>query len=472
MKNSIKCFVIVFYFFSSPHLLFAQNIKLTWKDLDHMKEYQLTTGNEGHFLHNTEVFSPDDEWIVYDTRNIDSQIARNCCIKMVNVKSREIRLLYKTKHQTKYGPGVAAATFDPVKNEVLFIHGLSNCDSANPYSETRRTGVAVQIDHPEVPIFMDARNVYPPFTPGALRGGTHAHTWSGDGKWISFTYNDAIMAQLAKNDKNKKDMRMVGVMAPYGPVKVKEFPSGENNNGIMFTTIVTQVTGNPKPGSDEIEKAHGDGWVGKEGYVRKDGKRQKRAIAFLGDTRDSADNLLTEVYIVNVPENITSALPGESLAGTKYSRPMPPKGTKQKRLTYTADRKFPGIQGPRFWMRSTPDGSRLFFLMKDDHGVVQFYAISPNGGVINQITHNSFSVSTTFNVSPDGKFLAYGSGNNIYVTEITTGITKEITNDAPDKYSRVSNVNWSNNGTMIAFNRKVPSGNNAYYQIFLLQLKP
>jgi hypothetical protein len=51
--------------------------------------------------------------------------------------------------------------------------------------------------------------------------------------------------------------------------------------------------------------------------------------------------------------------------------PLSPKGCTQRRLTFTAQRKFPGIQGPRHWLRSSPDGSRIAFLMKDDAGVVQ-----------------------------------------------------------------------------------------------------
>ena len=49
-----------------------------------------------------------------------------------------------------------------------------------------------------VPIFIDARDVTAPFTPGALRGGTHAHAWSGDGKWISFTYQDAALIPVRR----------------------------------------------------------------------------------------------------------------------------------------------------------------------------------------------------------------------------------------------------------------------------------
>lgn len=446
----------------------AQRKETNRNALHHMKEYQLTHGNKGHFLHNTQVFSAGDEWIVYDTRNNDSHIAENCCIEVINLKSKETRLLYKTDHSTPYGPGVAAATFDPVKDEVLFIHGLSNCNAVKPYSATRRTGVVIDINHPGIPIYKDARDVTAPYTSGALRGGTHAHTWSGDGAWISFTYNDAIMARLSQEDPNVKDIRMVGVMAPFGPVKVVNDSSKENNDGSMFSAVVTGVTENPKPGSDEIEKAYADGWVGNNGYKRKDGSIQKRAIAFLGDTRDANNHLVTEVFIVDVPEDITRSLKEHPIEGTEYSRPAPPAGTKQRRLTYTADRKYPGVRGPRIWMRSAPDGSSLYFVMKDDEGLIQFYAVSPLGGAIKQITHNAFSVTTTFNVSPDGRFLAYGSDNNIYITAIKTGNTQKVTNDRSDA-GEVSSVNWSNDGKMIAFNRKVPSGRGDYFQIFILR---
>ncbi len=371
---------------------------INWKDLLSMKEQQLTVENKGHNLHNTQVFSPDDRWIVYDTRNDETRIDQNCCIQMVNINTREIRLLYTTAHQSVYGPGVGAATFNPIEQKVLFIHGLLNCDSSRPYGIDRRTGVAIETAQPGLPVFMDARDVVPPFTPGALRGGTHAHTWSADGKWVSFTYNDAVMAELGKKDKKVKDLRMVGVMAPYGPLEVKKAPDGENNDGKMFTVVVTRITENPAPGSDEIEKAYEDGWIGTNGYVRLDGTRQKRAIAFLGDTRDSANNLLTEVFITDVPDDITKAVPDNPVEGTEKSRPMPPAGTKQRRLTFTADRQYPGVQGPRHWMRSKPDGSLIFFMMMDA-GITHHFSGYPHADAMQKALDVEAKVGIKVNVS-------------------------------------------------------------------------
>src|SRR5690606_964702 len=169
--------------------------------------------------------------------------------------------LYRTESQTAYGPGVGAATFSPLDDRVLFIHGIRNADINRPYGVTRRTGVAVDIDRPGHPVFMDARDITPPFTRGALRGGTHAHSWSGDGQWISFTYNDYVMEQLAKTASGVRDLRTVGIMVP-GTVKVPFDGSLENNSGICFSVVVTDVTENPEPGSDAIDKAFDECWIG------------------------------------------------------------------------------------------------------------------------------------------------------------------------------------------------------------------
>ena len=57
--------------------------------------------------------------------------------------------------------------------------------------------------------------------------------------------------------------------------------------------------------------------------------------------------------------------------GRSRGRPSagrPRRGAPSSRLTFTSDRKYPGIQGPRHWLRSSPDGAHIAFLMKDDEG--------------------------------------------------------------------------------------------------------
>ena len=428
---------------------------------------QLTFDNSGHTIHNTECFSPDDQWIVFDTRNNDTMISSTGTISMVNTQTGEIHELYHTKHQTEYGPGVGAATFSPAANRVIFIHGIRNSDKDNPYGFTRRTGVAIDIDKPFHPIFMDARDVTPPFTPGALRGGTHAHNWSADGKWISFTYNDYIMQQLEKKDSSVKDLRTVGVMVPGHPVHVPADSSEENNSGEMFSVVVAKVTKNPKPGSDEIDKAFDEGWIGTKGYKKNDGKWQRRAIAFQGEITNADKTKKTEVFVVDLPDDLTKANPGKPLEGTITSRPNVPAGVVQRRITHTTN----GIEGPRHWLRCTPDGNLIAFLSKDDKGIIQLFGVSPNGGKISQLTFNSYSIQGPFNFSPDGNYLAYLADNSVFVTEIKTGKSQGLTDRCSNEENVTGSVVWSNNCSMLAFNKYVKDKKTGelFLQIFLIK---
>ena len=419
---------------------------------------------QGHTLHNTQVFSRDGQWLVYDTRNDDSQIGSTGSIALVNVKTGEIRELYRTEHQTEHGPGVGAATFSPMVDRVLFIHGIRNADESKPYGMTRRTGVAIDIERPQHPIFMDARDITPPFTTGALRGGTHAHSWSGDGEWVSFTYNDYVMEQLAKADSSVRDLRMVGVMVP-GQVGVVDDPALENNSGERFSVVVTSVVENPTPGSDEIDRAFDECWIGANGYIKSDGSRQQRAIAFQGDVRDASGNTVTEVFVVDLPSDLTQAEAGYPLEGTPTTRPHVSKGVKQRRVTYTQH----GVEGPRHWLRTTPDGGLILYLAKDEAGIVQLFGVSPNGGQPRQLTNNPFPVQGPFNIRPDGQWVAYPADHSIFITALSTSKTLRITERFSDEDRPIGAPNWSPDGRMIVYNRYIAQAGGRFLQVFLLK---
>ena len=457
-------FCLMFFVCSTILQAYSQSPFLSEKKFTVM---QLTHDNGGHTIHNTECFSPDDQWIVYDTRNNDTMIASTGNISMVNTQTGEIRELYHTKHQTLYGPGVGGATFSPVTDRVIFIHGIRNSDKNNPYSFTRRTGVAIEIEKPFHSIFMDARDITPPFNPGALRGGTHAHNWSADGKWISFTYNDYIMQQLEKKDSSVKDLRTVGVMVPGHPVHIPYDTSNENNSGEMFSAVVANVTQNPKPGSDEIDKAFDEGWIGAKGYQKSDGKWQHRAIAFQGEVTNDDGTKKTEVFVADLPDDLTKANPGKPLEGTTTSRPNVPAGVTQRRITFTTN----GIQGPRHWLRCSPDGNLLGFLSKDDKGIIQLFGVSPDGGKITQLTFNSYSIEGPFNFSPDGNRVAYLADNSVFVTEVKTGKSKRLTPRSSDEEQVTGSVVWSNHGSMLSFNKYVKDKKTRelFLQIFIIK---
>ncbi|HTF28520.1 MAG TPA: DUF3748 domain-containing protein [Flavitalea sp.] len=428
-------------------------------------EIQLTSGDRGFCINHTKCFSPDDKWIVFDSRNDDSQIIWTGTIGLVNVDTCEIKDIYHTTNQTEFGPGVGAASFFPVGGRVLFLHGIRNASAKNPYGFTRRSAVAIDINDPFIPIFMDARNISPPFTAGALRGGTHAHSVSGDGKWISFTYNDFILEQLSKENNMVRDLRTVGVMMP-GSVTVNTGDAFENYSGEMFSAVVTEVTENPAWGSSEIEKAFDETWIGVNGYIKKDGNRQLRAIAFQGNVRDEKGNLKTEVFIADLPDDISRARPEKPLEGTEVTRPNVPDGVLQRRITFSQS----GLQGPRHWLRSTGDGSMIAFLSVDEKKIIQIFGVSPEGGDVSQLTVNPFPVQSPFNMSPDDRYVAYVADNRIYITDLLKSETRNLTGRFSESEMPVGAPVWSNDGQLLAYNRYIENEGGRFLHIFLLKV--
>jgi len=441
-----------------------------------VNEEQLTFDYKGHYLNSAQCFSPDDKWIVYDTRVDPEKIGSTGTIEKVNVETGQMVVMYTAPNQMLHGPGAGAVAYNPVKNRILFTRGLLNCNFLRPYGYRRRVGVMVDGSAPMKAIGADARDVTPPFTPGALRGGTHEHTWSGDGKWISFTYHDAILGQLEKSGRRRLDVKTVGVSAPIGPVKVDRDAEGENNDAAMFSVLAVRVAPNPKADSNEIERAYNQSWVGAGGYLRPDGTRQKRAIAFQGIVVDDAGERVSEVFIVDLPDRIDVPGPRGPLEGTPTTRPMPPKGAIQRRLTFNTRRKYPGIQGPRHWLRSSADGKWIAYLAKDDKGVAQIHLVSPNGGKDVQLTHNEWPVASSFNWSPDGRYIAYVMDNSVFVTDTRGGKTFGKSTRMTRRYGERRKpdelgVAWSNRGDRIAFCRRINHAGINYPQIFILTLR-
>ncbi|HEX2477204.1 MAG TPA: DUF3748 domain-containing protein [Lacipirellulaceae bacterium] len=430
------------------------------------KEVQLTDRPGGHILTNINVWSPDGRWIVYDTRS-DSAGEKfdGRTIEIVNVETREVREIYRSQN----GAYCGVATFSPTSNQVAFILGPENPTDDWTYSAWHRRGVIVDIERPGIARAIDARDITPPFTPGALRGGTHVHVFSGDGEWISFTYEDHVLATLdaAGRHAHHFNQRNIGVSTPERPVRVpKDHP--RNHDGEMFSVLVSSTINEPRAGSDEISRAFEDAWVGKSGYVRADGTRQHRAIAFQGHVRTTSGATISEVFIVDLPDHLTA--PGEAqLEGTEKTRPSPPRGVKQRRLTYTEGRKYPGLQGPRHWLRSAPDGARIAFLMRDDAGIVQIWTISPNGGELRQLTHNAFDVASAFSWNPDGRSIAYMADNSVFISDTESGDATRLTGRADDASApRPEACVFSPDGKRIAYVRPVENNGRTYNQVFVV----
>jgi hypothetical protein len=314
-------------------------------------------------------------------------------------------------------------------------------------------------------------NYAPPFTAGALRGGSHVHVFSGDGQWVSFTYEDEVLARFkVSSPDHDPNQRNVGVSVPAGPVRVAH-DHPRNHDGEFFSVLVTRTVAHPRPGSDEISRAFEEGWIGRDGYVRTDGSRQKRALAFLGNVTAADGREYAEVFVADLPDDLTR--PGDApLEGTARRRPAPPQGVAQRRLTFTADRKFPGVvTSPRHWLRSSPDGTQIACLMKDEAGVVQLWTVSPAGGVLRQVTHNASDISSAFTWSPDGRRIAHTFDGSVCATTVVDGRTERLTPrrtgaDAPLPLACVV----SPDGRSVVYMRNVAAGAAIFSHVFVVSL--
>ncbi len=429
-------------------------------------EKRVTTAPKNHVLTNENVWSPDGEWIVYDIRS-DGQFDGER-IERVHVDSREVEILFEASNGARCG----VATADPAYERVVFILGPEDREDGWTYGFTRRRGALVEMNRPGDVRPLDAMNYAPPFVPGALRGGSHVHVFNADGTAVSFTYEDEVLDQLVSDPKGpggEKNQRNVGVSVPVGPV-IPETTHPRNHAGDWFSVLVTRTVDAPVPGSDEIDRACEEGWVGKNGYVRPDGTQQARALAFQGWVTAANGSRHAEVFIVDLPEDLT--VPGSApLEGTSVSRPAPPRGVTQRRLTYTAERPFPGIaQDPRHWLRASPDGSAIAFIMRDEAGVAQLWTISPNGGEPRQLTRNPEDVASTFSWSPDGRRIAHVMDGSICVTDAQNGKTRRLTPKAPagqepQPYACV----FSPDGDRIAYTRPDSYSEGRYAQIWVTE---
>jgi len=430
-------------------------------------ERQVTRAEQGHILTNHAVWSPDGRWLVYDLREREDRFT-GTRIEIVNVETGIVRVLYTAPE----GSACGVVTWHPYQPSVVFIQGPERPTSEWSYGASRRRGVIVDFGGDGVGVPLDAMNYAPPFTPGALRGGSHVHQFSPDGQRVSFTYEDELLARPpADGFERDPNQRNVGVCVPAGPVRVnRNHP--RNHDGEWFSVLVTHTVAQPRPGSDDIVRACEEGWIGQAGYVRSDGTHQQYALAFQGTVvaRDGRQHV--EVFVVDLPNDLTRA--GDApLEGTLTRRPAPPAGVVQRRLTFTEDRVHRGLQGPRHWLRSSPDGSRIAFLMKDDAGIVQLWTISPNGGEPEQLTRNENDIASAFSWSPNGRWIAHALDGSVCVTDTENGRTLRLTprREAAEAPSPLACV-FSPDGTRIAYQRAVQAEERTFDQIFVVTLPP
>jgi hypothetical protein len=432
---------------------------------------QLTTAPHGHMLTNVGVWSPDSRWIVYDIRSAaDGSSFDGTRIERVDVATGRVELLYESRR----GACCGVVTASPVDDRVAFILGPEDPTADWSYGPARRRGVIVRGSRPGVAEPLDARDLAPPFTAGALRGGSHVHVFSPDGAALSFTYEDAVLDQAAAAGRPAEaNLRGLGVSVCGRPTTVPP-THPRNHDGSAFTVAVTRLTDHPRPGSDEISRACEEAWIGTAGYVRADGTRQRWAIAFQGRVVTPAGAAISEVFVADLPADLADlASAGDApLAGTETTRPAPPRGVTQRRLTFTADRRHPGIQGPRHWLRSSPDGDRIACLMRDDEGVVQLCIVPPTGGAIRQVTSGPAGIESCFTWTPDGRGIACVIDGCVCLVAVADGRVTRLTSPSEPGFGpRPEACVVSPDGGQIAFLRPVAAvGGRAWNQIFTVSV--
>jgi hypothetical protein len=422
-------------------------------------------------LTNAAVWSEDGRWLVYDTRSgADGSIFDGTRIERVEIATGRVETLYESRDGARCG----VVTASPVDDRVVFILGPSTPTADWSYGPARRRGVIVRASRPGCAEPLDARDLVPPFTPGALRGGSHVHVFSGDGRLVSFTYEDAVLAAAeASGQTADRNLRCVGVSLCGEGVEVPR-THPRNRDGTAASVVVTRLEDAPREGADAIDRACEESWIGRQGYRRADGSWQRYALAFQGSVRLPGGGSIAEVFVVDLPEDPSLLLrAGEHpLCGTISRRPAPPQSVSQRRLTRTTHRLHPGIQGPRHWLRSSPDGSRIAYLARDDAGVVQIFTVSPTGGEPTQMTVGGSGVESCFTWSPDGARIACVIGGCVTVVDAGSGACRPLTLPWPEAPPRPEACVFSPDGGRIAFMRHLTSGVARHNQIFVVDLVP
>lgn len=425
------------------------------------QEQQITFDKRNHQLTNINVWTPDSQWLVFDVRP-NSVSFTGLTIERVNIKTQQQKQIYCAKNGAYVGVATVSSENPP---RYAFIHGPEDPDKNWHYDFHHRQGVIVSDIRTNVAENIEAMCITPPFLAGALRGGTHVHVFSPDNSRLSFTYNDHVMHECDP----ALDLRNVAIAIPYHAINVGILGHKKHQreySGHYYCVVISETTPKPKPGSDEISRAYEEGWIGQNGYERVNGEKQRWAIAFIGDTYSLDGKVVAEIFIVDLPESAEQyAIAGDKpIQGTETSMPAPPKGIKQRRLTYTHQRKYPGVVNqPRHWLRSTPDGSKIGFLMKDDRGIVQFWLVSPVSGAMQQITQSAWDIQSAFSWDSQGRYVAFICDNSVMLCEIPGGKLIRLT-DRSDVPPSGDAVVISPDDSNIAYLRNI----DGYQQIFIV----
>ncbi len=442
--------------------------------------HQLTRGPHGHILANRACWTCDGQSLLFDTREDETQFTADQ-IERVHLDGT-VESVYASSDGARCG----VPTCSPIDDQYVFLEGpgpipdsLVDIDRNWPYTAWHRQGKIGRLAEAGKVQTLDARDIVPPFTPGALRGGTHLHVFSGDATLVASTYEDHVLAELEQTGEWRADRnRRVVAVSRVGQSVTVPRTHPRNHDGVSFTTVVTEVHDAPRRGSDQICRACSEAWVGSAGYLRADGKPIHHALAFQGVVVDAGGHPVPELFICDLPDRFDDGLQDDfRIVGTPRSRPGVPSGVVQRRLTYTTGRPFPGLAGPRHWAVSAPDGSRIGFFMRDADGRVAFWTISPHGGDPVRITGDAPEPTSAFSWHPDGSGVTYVADGRVQFVRLADGVCKPLTPPVAPGARRPSGHGprhhacvFSPNGKQIAFMMPAELEGHWFDQLYLVEL--
>jgi len=351
-----------------------------------MTEKQLSFSPRTHALDNNDNFSPDGKFLCYDTRGTvyDENLANSKSIEKIAIASGLETVLWEPPSVTgeAAAPGVAAASYHPLENRVIFIHGpmLDEVEERGPYNIRNRTALLVDGDGMLSSVKVDCRDISSASTlPGAHRGGTHRHEYCRNGLRIGFTYDDFLLQDYD---------RTIGFMQPDAHA-----PLGYTH----YFSVLLKPAKKGESLAGEIEKAYGDSWIDAAGTMR----------AFIGKVRaPNGIDYQEDLFVADIPLDLRIS---SSDAGTQDCYPEPPEGIVLRRLTHGME--VTGI------VRGSSDGSQIAFAAPDEAGVEQVHIISALGSDQKpvQLTRLTSPVSS-IRWHPSGEWLFCLSDGNVFVT--------------------------------------------------------
>lgn len=397
------------------------------------EENQVTFSAKNHNLDNNDNFSADGRFLVYDTRETVGPGIENCqSIEMVALATGEETVLYspETIVGVEAAPGVGAASFSPVDDEVVFIHGppVEEVDERGYYGKPNRTGAAVRLEEPGAVTWVDRRDVATdrPTVAGAHRGGTHRHEYSLDGARIGFTYDDFLLQDYG---------RTIGYMESH-----PDTPEGATHYVAMLVPVAPEGAATP----GDIVYAAGDSWVGRAGTMR----------AFVGKVMEDDGTYQESLFIIDVPKDVDITTAD---AGTATRFPSPPEGVSIRRITQGFAQ---GI------VRGTRDGDRIAYYGRDTSGRLQVFVVDSDGSDGHehrlkrpiQVTSLALGAGPGLRWHPSGKSVAFTSDGGIVVACVEVGpyLGKAVVLTAHGDAERI-NLVWSPDGKTLAYNKAVPT---------------